>query len=368
MLTITSWNSPSQLAALREQLSARPMSLNDTAARLLLAVGPEHDVVILQTHHAAFDGISSLALLSAICAAYRDAVGAGMGPQAASPPWPGSGPILPPDPHQSLPGPAPAAWLGRNRPGLPLLPGVVTRIAAHPAQPDRPGYGFVHKSVPLPRPARQGAGPYPTVNDLLVTALILTVDRWNAAHGRRSGTIRITVPVNDRDPQRRWEGPGNRSRLIRVTAGAGQRADAAGLLAQVAAQTRAAKRQPRPGLDAGEQAAGRGLGADRSQAAHGAPGPPPRRPVCTDTSLVSNLGLLPDPPSFSGSGQEPLWLSGPAPMPRGLAVGAVTVAGQLHLCVQYRHALLNSSAAADFTAAYCQALAGLATVPPGSTP
>ena len=61
------------------------MSLNDTAARLLLAVGPEHDVVILQTHHAAFDGISSLALLSAICAAYRDAVGAGLGPQAASP-------------------------------------------------------------------------------------------------------------------------------------------------------------------------------------------------------------------------------------------------------------------------------------------
>ena len=95
---------------------------------------------------------------------------------------------------------------------------MVTRIAAHPAQPGRPGYGFVHKSVPLPRPARQGSGPYPTVNDLLVTAIILTVDRWNAAHGRRSATIRITVPVNDRDPQRRWEGPGNRSRLIRVTA------------------------------------------------------------------------------------------------------------------------------------------------------
>ena len=80
VLTITSWNSPGQLAALREQQSAMPMSLNDTAARLLLAVGPEHDAVILQTHHAAFDGISSLALLSAICAAYRDAVGAGMGP------------------------------------------------------------------------------------------------------------------------------------------------------------------------------------------------------------------------------------------------------------------------------------------------
>ena len=55
------------------------------------------------------------------------------------------------------------------------------------------------------------------------------------------------MPVNERDPQQRWEGDGNLSWLIRVTAGSGHRADAAGLLAQVAAQTRAGKRQPRPG-------------------------------------------------------------------------------------------------------------------------
>ena len=78
--------------------------------------------------------------------------------------------------------------------------------------------------------------------------------------------------------------------------------------------------------------------------------------------------MLPDPPSFSGSGQEPLWFYGPAPMPRGLAVGAVTVAGRLHLCVHYRLALLDSGAAADFTAAYGQALAGLAALPQGRPP
>ena len=276
---------------------------------------------------------------------------------------PGYGPAQPPAPHQSPRGQEAAA-----RRGLPLLPGVVTRIAAHAAQPDRPGYGFVLTSAPVPRPTRSGDGPYPTVNDLLVAALILTVDQWNAAHGCRSGTIRITVPVNDRDPQRRWEGPGNLSRLIRVTARPGQRADAADLLAQVAAQTRAAKRQPRPGLDA----------VSRLLAAGWAPTAVKRhmarlarrlaRPLCTDTSLVSNLGMLPDPPGFSGSGQEPLWLSGPAPMPRGLAVGAVTVAGRLQLSVHYRHALLDSGAAADFTAAYCRALAGLACLPQGRPP
>ena len=58
----------------------------------------------------------------------------------------------------------------------------------------------------------------------------------------------------------------------------------------------------------------------------------------------------------------------PCPDAAELAVGAVTFAGQLHLCVQYRHALLDPSAAADFTAAYCQALAALAALPPGRLP
>jgi hypothetical protein len=368
LLTVAGWDSPGQLSALREQQSAWPMSLNDTAARVLLAMGPEHDVVILQVHHAAFDGVSSLALLAAICAGYQDAAGAGIRPQAVWPSRPGSGPVQPPAPLRSRRGRAAAARRRGGLPGLPLPPGVVTRIAAHAAQPGRPGYGYVQKSVPVPRPIRQGAGPHPTVNDLLIAAMILTVDRWNAAHGRRGGTIRITVPVNGRDPQRRWEGPGNQSRLIRVTARPGQRADAAGLLAQVAAQTRAGKRQPRPGLDA----------VSRLLAAGWAPVAVKRhtarlarrlvRPVCTDTSLVSNLGVLIDPPSFGGSGREPLWFSGPAPMPRGLAVGAVTVAGRLHLCVHYRHTLLDSGAAGDFTAGYCRALAELAALPQGRPP
>ena len=92
------------------------------------------------------------------------------------------------------------------------------------------------------------------------------------------------------------------------------------------------------------------------------------RPVCTDTSLVSNLGVLPDPPSFSGTGQEPLWFSGPSPMPRGLGVGAVTIAGRLHLCVHYRPALLDAGAAADFTADFCRTLVGLAALPQGRPP
>ena len=127
LLTVTGWRSPGQLAALRDQLSAWPMSLSSTAARLILAVGPEHDVVILQTHHAAFDGISGLALLAAICAAYRDRAGPGIRPQSASPSCPASDP-------------APPAW-PRTGPGTSRhrRPGADGR-AARPAPAARRGH------------------------------------------------------------------------------------------------------------------------------------------------------------------------------------------------------------------------------------
>jgi hypothetical protein len=359
-LTVASWRTTGQLAALREWVSAWPIPLRDRAVRLILASGPEHDVVILQTHHAAFDGISSLALLTAIGVAYRERAGdvAGLGPETIS-----------------LPAPRPSRTAGRTGTrgagSTPVtlarvagrLPGAVTRVAARTAWRDRPGYGSVQRSMPVPRPPRPGSGPFPTVNDLLVAALIRSVDGWNAAQGQRSRRIRISVPVNDRDRQGRWAGPGNQTRLIRVTAGSRERADPARLLAHVAAQTRAAKQRPSAGLDATSRllATGWAPAAVKRPAARLA-----RRvaaPVCTDTALLSNLGAVPDPPSFSGNGTEPVWFSGPAQMPRGLGVGAVTTGGRLHLCVHYRHVLLDRSAAADFTALYCQALGELAGSP-----
>ena len=360
LLTVAGWQTASQQTALRERLSAWPIPLRDCAVRLIVAAGPEHDVVILQTHHAAFDGISSLALLAAISAAYRERAGN----------LPAISPRIAPPPASRLSGTAgPVSTRGAGSNPVALariaarLPGAATRIAAHTVCPGRPGYGSAHRSVPVPRAARQGRGPFPTVNDLLVAALIRAVDRWNAAHGRRSGRIRISVPVNGRDHGSRWAGPGNQSRLIRVTARPREHADPARLLAHVAAQTRAGKQRPPAGLDA----------ASRLLAANWAPGVIKRwtarlahrvaAPVCADTALLSNLGAIPDPPSFDGSGTGPLWFSGPARMPRGLGVGAVTAGGLLHLCVHYRYALLDRDAAADFTALYCQALSELAGRP-----
>ena len=222
VLTVASWRSPGQLAALREWVTAWPIPLCDRTVRLVLAAGPEHDVVILQTHHAAFDGISSLALLTAIGAAYRERAGdlASSGPQAVPP--------LATRPFGTA-GPARTRGADSIRSALTRiaarLPGAATRIAARPARPARPGYGCVQRSLPVPRPAREGSGPFPTVNDLLVAALIRTVGRWNTAHGWHSGRIRVSVPVSDRGHENGWADAGNQTRPIRVSARSRQRAD-----------------------------------------------------------------------------------------------------------------------------------------------
>ena len=131
------------------------------------------------------------------------------------------------------------------------------------------------------------------------------MDRWNEAHGRAGGRIRISVPVNDRDHRSRWAGPGNQTRLIRVTARGRDRADPARLLAHVAAQTRAGKQRPSAGLDATSRllATGWAPAVVKRPAARLI-----RRlaaPVCTDTALLSNLGAIPDPPTFSAAALNP---------------------------------------------------------------
>jgi NRPS condensation-like uncharacterized protein len=330
------------LARMRFMAAAPPLD-RSPPFRLLLAHGPGHDSLILNAHHAAFDGRSCLRLLRLIADRY-DATGlpaaglaaAGLPAAEGGEPWEAPTPV--------------ATGTGRpaGRVGRPVRRHV--RIAPRSAAGQRtrrvPGYGFALLGWPgVP------AGPGVTVNDMLIAALIQAIGRWNASAGRPPGRVLISMPVDARPPGRGDE-LGNLSRLCTVTADP----SAPGLLAAVAAQTGPAKRQPGPPVGPTLTAAARAplpTGVKR-RAIRLAVRTLGRRQC--DTSLLSNLGHVTEPPRFGSLTPDRMWFSTTAHMPRGLSAGAITVGGRLQLCFRYRQALFDEAAAAEFVALYAAAL------------
>ena len=319
------------------------------------------DSLVLNAHHAAFDGRSCVRLLQLIADKYGVGWPAKKRARTRRPPT---------DLRQRRRAGAPAgAGGGTNRgrervtgrEGVPAAGGA-RRADSLPAcewppTARAPGYGFVLLGWPgVPAAPQRQNEPRVTVNDLLIAALIRAIMRWNASAHRRPGRVRISMPVDVRPPGRGDE-LGNLSRLCAVTA---DPLSTAALTAVVASQTRRSKGQPGPPVSPAQAAVAK------------APLPTPvkRRIVrlavrCLgrvecDTSLLSNLGNITDAPRFGMLSPTRMWFSTSAHMPRGLSVGAITVDGQLQLCFRYRNALFDAAAAHDFATEYAAALATLA--------
>jgi arabinofuranan 3-O-arabinosyltransferase len=338
----------SQLSAQRNAFTHQAPPLDEApAARILLASGPACDYVILNGHHAAMDGSSWLELLRDIARRYRGSQAYPASPATA----PGDPDAAPAEPGQ--PGPDPSAPRTRSwRRHLParIAPddggqrGVGIHLALLPGVPS-----VISTAVPPDRP---------TLNDALVTALIMTVGRWNASHRKPTRQVRISVPVNARAPGQPTAG--NLSRLARICAlppSAGT--SPAVLLMEVASQTRRARRpvptQERPEFRAIDRlwcptlvkrwllrAALRTVG-----------------PAFCDTVMLTNLGRVNDPPDFGGSAEATMAFSGTAQMPRGLSVATITAGGRLQVSVRYNRRLVSAAAAGRFADEFISALGEL---------
>ncbi|WP_166463091.1 condensation domain-containing protein [Amycolatopsis acidicola] len=333
-LTQVRWDQPADLARRREEFVSTPVRLDTgPALRLLHAIGPERDVLLLSLHHAVFDGLSGVRLLRSLADRYA-----------------GRSDPVPDKPF--------AARIPRARPGPARVHGRPARIAEDGAEP-LPGYGFHHLALPRPAPL---PGPA-TVNDVLIAALGMAIAYWNVAHGTAPSTVRITMPLNTRPAGD--ERLGNLCRLASIAVTDDAANPFRRVLGDVTAQTTAAKIQGGPQLDPVSRALMlpwypavlRGpivRLAHRMGAAH-----------YSDTSLVSNLGILDRPTDFGpGAPVEAVWFSTPAPMPRGLSLGVTTMRGRMHLCLRYRHALFDAAAAARF-AALLEELLAAAVPDPG---
>ncbi|HSS10272.1 MAG TPA: hypothetical protein VLL25_10320 [Acidimicrobiales bacterium] len=329
-----------------DSLLSTPIPLHTAPLmRILLERGDGDDTVVLCAHHGAFDALGGIVVLRTIAAAY---VGA---------PLPSADDDLD-DRRVATPagGVRPSAGLRRA-----LWPPRSVRIRGRSGTGAAVGYGITQRRVNSITLAglRSAAKAPTTVNDVLVAALHLTVDRWNGRHGAVSGPVSIVVPMSRRGP-----GPStvvaNRTGQMTVWSEAGQRSDPAELLAGVTAQTSEAKRNGARGDPSAILGAASWLPAAVRRAV------PPAVCLLTGdralaTTRLSNLGVQDDAElQHDDFHVDTLWFSPPCRPPQGLVLGTVTFGGTLQVTARWCRSTFDAAAAAAFTGDFVEELERLA--------
>ena len=335
-----------QLAAARAELQSMPSPLTVALPlRAWLARHPDGDVLMLNIHHAAMDGFGAVRVLRSVARAY-----AGI-----------------PDPEPTIDFQEarrlPAQLLKADGPTrlrravvLAERLGDLVRPPARIASDGgiaQAGYGFQTRALSNAQTEALVAAEHGgTVNDLLLSALHLSIAAWNAEHGTPCRRITVLVPANLRPAAWREDVAGNFALPIRVSTGPRTRRSRRAALAAITEQT---SRKKRTGMG----------GALLELLRHTDALPlwfkaamvkllPLTGNRLVDTSMFSNLGLLGEPLDFgydAGEAAE-VWFSPPARMPLGVSVGAVTTAGRLHLVFRHRHSQCSEAAAHRFAERY----------------
>ncbi len=339
------------LATARAELQSLAVPLAEAPPlRARLARHPGGDVVMLNANHAAMDGFGALRLLYSVARHYTGDDDPASQPAA----------LEARDYPDRL---AAGRFRDRLRRRLALAE-KLRDIVAPPARlaPEgasgQAGYGFHHVALSVAQTqALVGLDHLGTVNDVLLCALNLAIAGWNADHGQPCGRIGVLVPANLRPVQWRQDVVGNFSLPARVSTTPHDRRSADAALRALTTQT---ERKKKAGMGTALMvglAGARRLPLWAKQALIAVMPLTGNRLV--DTAMLSNIGHIPDPPSFGSDGGRTVdvWFSPPGRMPLGLTVGAVTVDKRLHLSFRYRHRLFGPDAARGFADRYLAELA-----------
>lgn len=350
------------LAQERRELYSTPIPLGlAPPLRVRLAHLPGRDVLMLCVHHAAFDGVGAVRLLRAVAAGYGD--------------------LEPADSDVDVIGLAearemPETLVPRGLRGLLRRAGhqgrLLRELADAPARlapsgdRDEPGYRFVHRSLAAGGLGRRPGQPEgPTANDRLLATVHLSVERWNADHGRPTGRVAVMMPVNLRPPAWRTKVVANLATIVTVSTNAADRVSPDACLAAVHRTTRRLRRpeavtsllpalrlgRPLPLLLRSLILDGVMLGT---------------RDRVVDTVALSNLGRIEPLVGLPAHETAQVWFSPPARMPLGLAIGVVTVGDRTHVVLRHRPPLLGPHAARAFADLFVATLDRFATPAPDS--
>jgi NRPS condensation-like uncharacterized protein len=334
----------------RERLLSRTPSLERPGPfSLLLAHDPHGDVVVMNLHHAAGDGISALRLMGSIARAYA----------GDDDPLPPVDPLEVRDVGSLTAAGSAKERIARARATLDYAArGLSTpaRIARRNTD-DRAGYGFelaVFEPDEVRRlVARRGADA--TVNDVLLGGLAVAVRRWNDEHAETTGAVYLMMPVNLRPPEWQSEVVGNFASYVSVRLGPDDHETIDAAIESAAASTRRIKEGGIAGLIVELFGAPTLLPTGLKRRLQDLI--PLTGNIVVDTAVLSNLGRIDAVPQLGDAGAvREVWFSPPGRMPLGASLGAVTLDGRLFMTLRYRHALFDADAAAAFLAGFKQAL------------
>jgi NRPS condensation-like uncharacterized protein len=350
-LTVVVCDNEEALAKERDRLFSTTPSLETAPPfAVVLARGPDSDSVLLNLNHAAGDGVSAARIMLSILRAYAGE----------------EDPVPPLDPlavHDVRRLSAAATPTERRARGRVLARGawrpfVQTARVARDGGDDRPAYGFELLSL-SPEESRALFARRPrdtTVNDVLLAALAVAIDRWNAAHGRSPRLMALTMPVNLRPSGWRLEVVANFAAWATVWIRPQPGEDLSSVIERVAARTRAIKRDRIGGIAVDLlEIPGMLIIAAKRWLQYLIP---LTGDVVVDTASLSNLGRLEALPSQFDGATADVGFSPPGRMPLGISIGVVTLEDRLHLTLRYRHAQFGPEAAKRFTMLYRDVLLG----------
>ncbi len=340
----------------RDQLQAAPVPLAEwPPLRARLARHPGGDVLMLNFNHAASDGFSALHVLRAITRAYADEI-------APDPPLEFMALRDLPVGPTSAPVSRLLAW---NRLAVEKLRDWLARparLAPDDGEDDDPRYGFHLVCLSAEDTCRVVDANRPgTSRNKLLAALHLAIGDWNLEHGTPGHRIGVLVQVNLRPANFRDQILGNFSVTARVSTSRRHRSGGTPALEAITSQTTRNKRT-RSGIAlvaALDRSGLLPLWAKQSLIVL----QPLTRNSLIDTAMLTNLGWLDEPPSFGREAGETVdvWFSAPARAPGSLCIGAVTVAGRLHLVIRYPRRILGADAARRFADCYRRQVLLMAT-------
>ncbi|WP_261569257.1 condensation domain-containing protein [Frankia gtarii] len=341
---------------IHETMMSAPFDLRaHPPLRIALVHRPDGDQLCVVAHHLAVDGMSLATVVAEIFSEYEAADESRVADESAAAARTDRDHLGLPSGVPSIPRAAAHGWTAfTHRSGRHITPMDSSRDA---------GYGYHPLSLPVPaRRVLLPGGRRMTVNDLLVAAAHLAIDRWNRRRGGEAGTLRVRMPISlGISPGT----SGNNTGQVVVVSEPADRADPVRLAVRILDQTERAKQESAAPVIAG--IAGR-IGA---AATARVPGPwrgsllrwgvRTARPLITPAAAVSNLGPLAaiasDNPKISS-----VFFTGTAGMPQGLFIGATRYGAGLHLTFGYHRHLFGRAAAAAFAQVFQEAFAELAGV------